>query len=138
MQIKELDKLVETISENRDKKTKLTEELKKVNALLDELNSQLISNLVNIDKTAWDVKGVGKASVTTKTLFSIKDQHKLVNHLIETDNQGLIKVSPNVMSGYLKELMAELPVENQNEKYLEEKFGVSFYKKTGVSLRKQR
>lgn len=130
--VAQVDNIVIKLKELRDLKASKTAELKDIEAELENTKNTLISLLVDLNKTAWEVEGVGRASITTKTYWSIKDQVLLRKFLEESGNDALIKISAQAITGFFNEFKNDhdLPVEK-----FEADFGVSFFPKTTISLR---
>lgn len=131
--VSEIDQLVREIKEVRDLKTKLTAELKTVDETYESLKQQFISILVDLNKSSWEVKGVGKASLSTRTFWQIKNQKKLRDYFIASNQEDMIKISSQAVTSFFNEKLEE-GVYTTPESF-EEDFGVSYFPKTTISLR---
>ena len=100
----DITKIAQKLYSLRQKKEDIQDTLKLVQKELDQIESELISDLQQAGINRVDVEGCGSFSLATRRFYKITDREAIYQFLLERDNTDLLTVNHQTLNAYVKEL----------------------------------
>lgn len=100
----EITKIAQKLHTLRQKKEEIQDTLKLVQKELDQVESELISDLQQAGLNRVDVDGIGSFSLATRRFYKITDREAIYQFLVDRDSTDLLTVNHQTLNAYIKEL----------------------------------